>query len=78
MDERTNEEEFVVISNGIHQELKKSLTEFKNQITALSKNPIHHFETILDFGQLVDSVNELVNHKSLDLVVMGTKGGNDG
>lgn len=74
MDESTDEEEFVVISDQVHQETKKSLTDFKNKITAFSKNPEHHFETIADFGQLVDSVNEWVNRKNVDLVVMGTRG----
>src|SRR5699024_5958102 len=74
MDESMEEDEFVAISDRIHKESKNSLAAFKSKISAFSKNPEHDFETISDFGQLVDSVNELVNRKNIDLVVMGTKG----
>jgi len=74
MSESMDEDEFVTISDQVHQETKKSLTDFKNKIETFSKNPEHSFEIIADFGQLVDSVNELVNRKNIDLVVMGTKG----
>ena len=70
----SEEEEFPVICEQARLESDKSLLDFKKQITTFSKNPEHQFETISDFGQLVDSVNELVNRKNIDLVVMGTKG----
>ena len=74
MNESMEEDEFVTISDQIHKESKKSLAAFKSKISAFTNNPEHSFETISDFGQLVDSVNELVNRKNIDLVVMGTKG----
>lgn len=68
------EEDFPYVCEETRLKSEKSLLEFKNQIEAFSKNPEHDFETIADFGQLVDSVNEIVNRKNIDLVVMGTKG----
>ena len=73
MNDKT-EEDFPNVCEQTRMESEKSLLEFKNQMEAFSKNPEHDFETISDFGQLVDSVNELVNRKNIDLVVMGTKG----
>lgn len=70
----STEEEFPNICEQARLDSEKSLLKFKNQMEAFSKNPEHDFESISDFGQLVDSVNELVNRKNIDLVVMGTKG----
>lgn len=73
MSESTEEKDFVISSDQVYQKSKESLTVFKNKIVAFSKNPEHSFEIISDFSQLVDSVNELVNHKNIDLVIMGAR-----
>jgi len=38
------------------------------------KNPKHSFNTFSAFDSLVDAVNDLVNEKNIDLIVMGTQG----
>ena len=52
------------------EQLKKVLHDIK----LYSPNPKHKYKTIAAFGSLVDVANELVNHKNMDIVVMGTRG----
>lgn len=66
------EESFADIRDIVNLQSQQTLTDFKNKIDKV--NPEHVFEIISSFGQLVDSVNELVDSKNIDLVVMGTKG----
>ncbi|MDC6389005.1 universal stress protein [Maribacter sp. PR1] len=44
------------------------------QIKEKWQNPRHDFEFITVFEPLVDGVNNVVNEKNIDLVIMGTKG----
>lgn len=37
-------------------------------------NPKHRYESITVFDALVDGVNDFVNEKNIDLIIMGTKG----
>src|SRR5690606_11059336 len=53
---------------------EKALKNFNQTIIAFSPNPKHSFQTIAEFGLLVDSVNDWVDKENIDVVVMGTKG----
>lgn len=66
------EEGFADIRDIVYQQSQRTLADFNNKINKV--NPEHIFEIISNFGQLVDSVNELVDSENIDLVVMGTKG----
>ena len=66
------EEGFADIKDIVYQRSQQTLKNFENKIDKV--NSEHTFEVISNFGQLVDSVNELVDSENIDLVVMGTKG----
>ncbi|MFT4832044.1 MAG: nucleotide-binding universal stress UspA family protein [Psychroserpens sp.] len=50
--------------------LEKTLKDIKKQYS----NPNHTFETLSAFNILTDEINEVVDSKSIDLIVMGTQG----
>ncbi|MFX0557905.1 universal stress protein [Maribacter sp. CXY002] len=54
-------------SDNLLQELIHTLKEN-------TSNPKHSFNTLSVFDSLVDAVNDLVNEKNVDLVIMGTQG----
>ncbi|WP_222983479.1 universal stress protein [Flagellimonas meishanensis] len=56
------------------KEVKKRLDELVQRVEGHPPNPLHTFETIPVFDNLVDGVNDFVKDKNLDLVIMGTKG----
>ena len=55
-------------------EVEDKLNQLVNQVIGLPPNPLHTFETVAAFDNLVDGVNDFVKEKNVDLVVMGTKG----
>jgi nucleotide-binding universal stress UspA family protein len=50
------------------------LARLRSEILDYSPNPQHSFEFLSAFGVLIDVVNDLVNEKDIDIVVMGTRG----
>ncbi|MET7030407.1 universal stress protein [Sediminicola luteus] len=50
--------------------LEKTLKDIKKQ----HPNPKHTFETLSAFNILTDEINEAVENKGIDLIVMGTQG----
>lgn len=58
------------IANKSEEKLSNTISEIKIE----RHNPKHRFEKISIFESLVDAVNDFVNVKNIDLVLMGTKG----
>ncbi|SDQ51360.1 universal stress protein [Flagellimonas zhangzhouensis] len=56
------------------QEVQKKLDDLLDGVVGTPPNPLHTFETIASFDNLVDSVNDFVDEMNIDLVIMGTKG----
>ncbi|WP_339610252.1 universal stress protein [uncultured Planktosalinus sp.] len=52
----------------------KGLERTKKRIKKEFKNPKHQFETLSFFSFLTGEINELVEKKNIDLVIMGTQG----
>lgn len=50
--------------------LEKTVEDIQNQYP----NPKHKFETLSAFNILTDEINEVVESKGIDLIVMGTQG----
>ncbi len=53
---------------------KKGLEKLQKRVTKEFNNPKHHFERLSVFNFLTDEINEQIEEKDIDLVVMGTKG----
>ncbi len=53
---------------------KKGLKRLEKRIIKEFNNPKHTFEKLSVFNFLVDEINEQIEEKNIDLVVMGTKG----
>lgn len=53
------------------------LEDFVKQIRSNSRNPIHKFELISRYGSLIETTQETVKDKNIDLIVMGTRGENN-
>lgn len=51
-----------------------SLDNLIGKINEISPNPRHQIKTLSVFGSLVDSANDFVEEKNIDIVIMGTKG----
>ncbi|WP_339656405.1 universal stress protein [uncultured Maribacter sp.] len=64
------EEEKQAIKKSSENELSKLIMEIKER----TQNPKHQYELITSFESLVDAVNNFVNIKNIDLIIMGTKG----
>ncbi|TLP71131.1 universal stress protein [Maribacter sp. ACAM166] len=50
------------------------LDKMVGEIIEKKHNPKHQFESITSFDSLVDGINDFVNEKNIDLIIMGTKG----
>lgn len=61
------------VKNVTEEKLKKLIEE----VSSLPPNPRHTYKPISAFESLVDAVNDTVNEKNIDLVIMGTKGKTD-
>lgn len=73
--------EYVLIEpaqHGLGDALKetslKNLDYFKTRIKKEFNNPKHSIETISAFNNLISEIKNVVENKSIDYVVMGTKG----
>ena len=62
------------IPDTIKETSIKKLNEIKSRITKEYKNPKHSFETMAVFNTLIPQIEEVVEEKAINYVVMGTKG----
>lgn len=56
------------------EQAKTSLKDLLEKIKQLPSNPKHKFYTISSYGFFTDAVNNQIDEKNIDLIVMGTKG----
>ncbi|MBT8254645.1 MAG: universal stress protein [Flavobacteriaceae bacterium] len=64
-------------STTIYQSLIASTKLALNEIIIKlesRKNPNHKFESIVDYDNFIDAINQACIHKEIDIIVMGTKG----
>ncbi|MFK5973323.1 MAG: universal stress protein [Flavobacteriaceae bacterium] len=52
---------------------EKHLKQLLKKIQLYSPNSKYHYKTVSVFGALVDEINEWVNQKNIDIVVIGTR-----
>lgn len=62
------------IYDSLVNKAKLKLDKFVNTLEANSKNEKASFEAIVDYDALTDSVNQILETKKIDLIVMGTNG----
>ncbi|WP_437397979.1 universal stress protein [Flagellimonas lutimaris] len=67
-------EEIEKLKKEKKEQTEKKLDELVNAVIGEPPNPLHNFETVASFDNLVDGVNDFVDEMNIDLVVMGTKG----
>lgn len=53
---------------------KKSIANVIKKIEKKYKNEKHEFESIVDYDNFIDSINQVCELKKINLIVMGTKG----
>jgi len=53
---------------------KKSINNITAKIKKQYNNDNHHFETIVDYDNFIDAINQATTKYHIDLIVMGTKG----
>lgn len=71
-----SEKEFDQRKETVKENVDEQLSKLVDDVIETPPNPKHSFETISVFESLVDAVNDVVNQKNIDLVVMGTRGKN--
>ncbi|WP_343914372.1 universal stress protein [Aquimarina litoralis] len=54
--------------------VSKRFTDLREKIKQFPTNKKHHFFTLHEYGYLVDTIRNIVAEKSIDYIVMGTKG----
>ena len=62
------------MSDVVRVNLLKDLDEIRDKLIAEFHNPNHTFETIAEFNTLVLEIEQIVKERSIDYIVMGTKG----
>ncbi|WP_353779419.1 universal stress protein [Winogradskyella sp. 3972H.M.0a.05] len=62
------------IYDSIVKAPKEKLVRLVNSLKNSFKNSNYTFETIVDFDDFTDAVNQVVTSKSIELVIMGTNG----
>ncbi|MFL1012189.1 universal stress protein [Flavisericum labens] len=62
------------LEDAIRESVLKQLNDFENKIKKTFNNTKHSVESIAAFNTLVMEINNLVEEKNIDYVVMGTKG----
>lgn len=62
------------LGDAIRQNSLESLDKTYNRIKKEKNNPKHKIETICSFNILISEIEDLIEKKSIDLIVMGTKG----
>ncbi|MEJ1222490.1 universal stress protein [Sediminicola sp. 1XM1-17] len=65
---------FSAIADARVEESVKGLEKTLRDIQKKYANPKHQFETLSAFNILTDEINEVVENKEIDLIVMGTQG----
>lgn len=63
-----------VIDKTILKQSKTNLKKLVKKIELLPHNAKHHFYTLNNYDYFIDAVKNHVDEKSIDLIVMGTKG----
>ena len=53
---------------------KKSITNLIHTIETNYKNARHNFQSIVDYDNFIDAINQVCESKNIDLIIMGTKG----
>ncbi len=53
---------------------KKSIENVISKIKTKHHNEKHHFHSIVDYDNLIDSINQTCKIHKIDLIIMGTKG----
>ncbi|SHH66866.1 universal stress protein [Winogradskyella jejuensis] len=53
---------------------KVKLRSILKRISEVSNSNLHKFYTVVDYGFFIDSIRKQIVEKSIDLIVMGTKG----
>ncbi|MCK0160566.1 universal stress protein [Allomuricauda sp. F6463D] len=56
------------------EQTQKKLDALLGTVIGTPPNPLHNFETVPCFDNLVDGINDFVDEMNIDMVVMGTKG----
>ena len=69
-----SKERLAVIYDSLSLNSKKQLTETMNYLHKHHKNEVHQFTDISMEGEIVDSVKEVQQEYSPELILMGTKG----
>ncbi|OSY89280.1 universal stress protein [Tenacibaculum holothuriorum] len=63
------------IEQNYTEAVKLQLEQLIKKVNELPTKKAHHqFFSLVDYNHLIDSINHHINEKSIDLVVMGTKG----
>ncbi|MCL6296064.1 universal stress protein [Jejuia spongiicola] len=62
------------IYNTIIDAAKKSISNIISTIEKKHKNKKHHFTSVVDYDNFIDSINQVSKKHSVDLIVMGTRG----
>ena len=62
---------------NIKQVADRQLEELIQKVSTIPPNPRHTYKAISAFDALVDAINDVVNEKNIDLVIMGTQGKTD-
>ncbi len=62
------------LEDGVRSNSERGLKNVLSKINKTKKYPGHSFKTISSFSLLVDEIKEIVEKKSIDLIVTGTKG----
>lgn len=70
----TEDIDFKKEKKKLHEDSQRKLAEVISGIIGEKHNPRHRFEAISVFDSLVDGVNDFVDEKNIDLILMGTKG----
>lgn len=69
-----NVDSFEAQKKDIEIKTDMALEKLVEEVKAKTSNPKHRYESISAFESLVDAVNDFVNQKNVDLVIMGTQG----
>ena len=70
----TPQEEIKKAEEKKRGEVEDKLDKLVQEVMDHPPNPLHTFETIASFDNLVDGINDFVNEMNIDMVIMGTKG----
>lgn len=53
---------------------KKSIKNVIDQVKEKHNNKLHKFYSVVDYDNFVDGINQICEARSIDLIIMGTKG----